>query len=174
SHMSKYKHTVINNSVTLVLGDAIQIASLLPKCILVNAANRHLKHGGGIAGVINKASGGDVQEESDEYISNNGPLHVGDSVLLKGHGLADAILHVVGPDARNNEDAALLKRCYKAFNKHTIVVTPLISAGIFSVDPKVSFEYLLANVTTTTYVVVNNEDIYNTLATPSKPDGLVY
>nr|WCC63726.1 ORF1ab polyprotein [Bat Coronavirus TpGX17] len=172
--LSKYKHTVINNSVTLVLGDAIQIASLLPKCILVNAANRHLKHGGGIAGAINKASGGDVQEESDEYISNNGPLHVGDSVLLKGHGLADAILHVVGPDARNNEDAALLKRCYKAFNKHTTVVTPLISAGIFSVDPKVSFEYLLANVTTTTYVVVNNEDIYNTLAIPSKPDGLVY
>nr|WCC63404.1 ORF1ab polyprotein [Bat Coronavirus PaGD17] len=172
--LKNFKHIVLNNDVTLVFGDAIAVAKATEGCILVNAANTHLKHGGGIAAAIDRASGGLVQAESDDYVNFYGPLNVGDSTLLKGHGLATGILHVVGPDARANQDVQLLKRCYKAFNKYPLVVSPLISAGIFCVEPRVSLEYLLSVVHTKTYVVVNSEKIFNDLAAPKPPTGLTY
>nr|AUM60023.1 ORF1ab polyprotein [Middle East respiratory syndrome-related coronavirus] len=172
--LNNFKHKVLTDSVTLVLGDAIQLAKCFQECVLVNAANTHLKHGGGIAAAINNASNGAVQIESDEYLTQRGPLQVGDAVLLKGHGLAKHILHVVGPDARAKQDVSLLSKCYKAMNDYSIVVTPLVSAGIFGVQPKISLEYLLREVKTRALVAVNSEDIYNTLTEVKIPQGLTF
>nr|5DUS_A Chain A, ORF1a [Middle East respiratory syndrome-related coronavirus]5ZU7_A Chain A, ORF1a [Middle East respiratory syndrome-related coronavirus]5ZU9_A Chain A, ORF1a [Middle East respiratory syndrome-related coronavirus]5ZUA_A Chain A, ORF1a [Middle East respiratory syndrome-related coronavirus]5ZUB_A Chain A, ORF1a [Middle East respiratory syndrome-related coronavirus] len=165
SHMplSNFEHKVITECVTIVLGDAIQVAKCYGESVLVNAANTHLKHGGGIAGAINAASKGAVQKESDEYILAKGPLQVGDSVLLQGHSLAKNILHVVGPDARAKQDVSLLSKCYKAMNAYPLVVTPLVSAGIFGVKPAVSFDYLIREAKTRVLVVVNSQDVYKSL-----------
>nr|USL83010.1 ORF1A polyprotein [Middle East respiratory syndrome-related coronavirus] len=172
--LSAFKHKVFSDSVTLVLGDAIKLAKCFERSVLVNAANTHLKHGGGIAAAINNASAGAVQVESDAYIKTNGPLQVGDAVLLKGHGLAANILHVVGPDARAKQDVSLLSKCYKAMNQYPLVVTPLVSAGIFGVQPSISFEYLQRELKTRVLVAVNSEDIYNDLTKVTVPTGLTF
>nr|BBJ36007.1 ORF1a polyprotein [Bat coronavirus] len=169
-----FKHKVCTDSVTLVLCDAIKLAKCFKDCVLVNAANTHLKHGGGIAAAINKASHGSVQMESDEYINSKGPLQVGDAVLLKGHGLAKNILHVVGPDMRSKQDVSLLTKCYKAMNSYPLIVTPLVSAGIFGVDPKVSFEYLQREAKTRILVATNSEDVFNKLTEVKVPVGLTF
>ncbi|BDI08819.1 ORF1ab polyprotein [Merbecovirus sp.] len=169
-----FKHKVCTDSVTLVLCDAIKLAKCFKDCVLVNAANTHLKHGGGIAAAINKASHGSVQMESDEYVNSKGPLQVGDAVLLKGHGLAKNILHVVGPDMRSKQDVSLLTKCYKAMNSYPLIVTPLVSAGIFGVDPKVSFEYLQREAKTRILVATNSEDVFNKLTEVKVPVGLTF
>ncbi|ASL68940.1 replicase polyprotein 1ab [Hypsugo bat coronavirus HKU25] len=172
--LTPFRHKVITDCVTIVLCDAIRLAKCFKNSVLVNAANTHLKHGGGIAAAINDASQGAVQKESDEYINSKGPLHVGDSVLLKGHGVAKNILHVVGPDARAKQDVSLLINCYKAMNSYPLIVTPLISAGIFGVDPKVSFEYLQRAVKTRVLVATNSEEIFNNLTQVKVPQGLTF
>nr|AQZ41330.1 1AB polyprotein [Middle East respiratory syndrome-related coronavirus] len=172
--LSNFEHKVITECVTIVLGDAIQVAKCYGESVLVNAANTHLKHGGGIAGAINAASKGAVQKESDEYILAKGPLQVGDSVLLQGHSLAKNILHVVGPDARAKQDVSLLSKCYKAMNAYPLVVTPLVSAGIFGVKPAVSFDYLIREAKTRVLVVVNSQDVYKSLTIVDIPQSLTF
>lgn len=51
--------------------------------VVVNAANVYLKHGGGVAGALNKATNNAMQVESDDYIATNGPLKVGGSCVFK-------------------------------------------------------------------------------------------
>ncbi|MGC9383595.1 MAG: macro domain-containing protein, partial [Kosmotogaceae bacterium] len=65
---------------------------------IVNAANGHLKHGGGIAGAIARAGGESIQKQSDEYISEKGPLNVSE-VAVTGAGKMKAryVIHVHGP-----------------------------------------------------------------------------
>nr|AVV62536.1 ORF1a [Middle East respiratory syndrome-related coronavirus] len=172
--LQSFKHKVCTDSVTLVLCDAIKLAKCYKDSVLVNAANTHLQHAGGIADAINKASNGAVQLESDQYLDSKGPLQVGDAVLLKGHNLAKNILHVVGPDMRAKQDVSLLTKCYKAMNSHPLVITPLVSAGIFGVDPKVSFEFLQREIRTRTLVAINSEEIYNKLTEVKVPKGLTF
>nr|BDD37131.1 ORF1ab [Merbecovirus sp.]BDI08836.1 ORF1ab polyprotein [Merbecovirus sp.] len=172
--LQSFKHKVCTDSVTLVLCDAIKLAKCYKDSVLVNAANTHLQHAGGIADAINKASNNAVQLESDAYLESKGPLQVGDAVLLKGHNLAKNILHVVGPDMRAKQDVSLLSKCYKAMNSYPLVITPLVSAGIFGVDPKVSFEFLQRDIRTRTLVAVNSEEIYNKLTEVKVPQGLTF
>jgi len=47
---------------------------------IVNAANGHLAHGGGVAGIISRAAGAALQEESDRIVRSRGPLPTGSAV----------------------------------------------------------------------------------------------
>nr|QGA70701.1 replicase polyprotein 1ab [Erinaceus hedgehog coronavirus HKU31] len=170
----RYKHKVLDGCVTIVLADAIQVSKSYSDSVLVNAANIHLRHSGGIAAAINNASKDAVQKESDAYIKANGNLAVGDAILLDGHGIAKNILHVVGPDARQNQDVTLLTRCYKAMNAYPLIVTPLVSSGIFGVDPSVSLQMLQSVAKTRFLVCVNSETVYNKLTKVVVPTGLTY
>ena len=50
--------------------------------VIVNAANKHLLHGGTVALAIAQEGGSLIQNESNEYIKNNGPLNVGDIICV--------------------------------------------------------------------------------------------
>ena len=78
---------IVEGDITLLEADAI-----------VNAANRYLKHGGGVAAAIVRRGGTQIQEESDEYIRKHGPLKTGE-VAVTGAGKLKAkyVIHAVGP-----------------------------------------------------------------------------
>ena len=72
---------------------------------IVNAANSHLKHGGGVAGAIVRRGGKSIQEESDKI----GYVPVGSAAITMGGNLnARFIIHAVGPQmGEGNEDEKL-------------------------------------------------------------------
>jgi len=65
---------------------------------IVNAANSHLKHGGGVAGAIVRKGGESIQRESDEWVRQHGPVPTGQvAVTGAGNLPAKAVIHAVGP-----------------------------------------------------------------------------
>lgn len=116
---------------------------------IVNAANSHLKHGGGVAGAIVKKGGTIIQIESDEI----GFVPVGHAVITTAGDLpCSAIIHAVGPRmGEGNEDNKLsqsilnilLLATKKGFKTISI---PAISSGIFGF-PKERCANILLNET---------------------------
>lgn len=104
--------------------------------VIVNAANTHLEHMGGIAGVISRAGGPEIQAHSRRLR----PIPTGGvAVTTAGNLPFKAIIHAVGPiykDGNYFEDkllAAAYRNALKAAAKHgwRSVGFPAISCGIF-------------------------------------------
>ncbi|WP_025270137.1 macro domain-containing protein [Hippea sp. KM1] len=101
---------------------------------IVNAANSHLKHGGGVAGAIVRKGGYEIQEESDKI----GYVPTG-SAAITGAGRLKAkyVIHAVGPvwgegDEDNKLKSAVLSALKLAEEKGIKSVSlPAISSGIF-------------------------------------------
>ena len=65
---------------------------------IVNAANEQLAHGGGVAWAISKKGGAAIQEESDKWIRQHGPVsHAHPAWTSGGHLPAKYVIHAVGP-----------------------------------------------------------------------------
>ena len=105
---------------------------------IVNAANEHLAHGGGVAGAIVRKGGRIIQHESRDWISENGIVTTGSAAITSGGNLsAKYVIHAVGPVmGSGDEDAKLQSATLSALriaDKHDIesIAFPAISAGIF-------------------------------------------
>jgi len=108
---------------------------------IVNAANSHLKHGGGVAGAIVRKGGESIQRESDEWVRQHGPVPTGQvAVTGAGNLPAKAVIHAVGPvwgEHPQKEADKLLKgavwNSLQAAHERgfTSLAMPAISAGIF-------------------------------------------
>ena len=74
---------------------------------IVNAANEHLQHGGGVAWAISKKGGPAIQQESDAWIRKHGPVSHSHPAWTSG-GLLPAkyVIHAVGPVWGDPHDAA--------------------------------------------------------------------
>ncbi len=107
--------------------------------VVVNAANEHLSHGGGVAAALARAGGPAVQAESDDWVAEHGPVEVGTAAVTSAGDLpATWIVHVVGPRyAGDGADAARLAGSVAAALDAaaelgaTSIALPAISAGIF-------------------------------------------
>jgi putative ATPase len=106
---------------------------------VVNAANEHLRHGGGLAAAIVRAGGESIQEESDRWVSEHGSLQPG-TAAVTGAGAMPArfVIHVAGPRYREDRDnEGLLCRAVRAALDAAAgagcrtVAVPAISAGVF-------------------------------------------
>ena len=63
---------------------------------IVNAANGHLAHGGGVAAAIARAAGFALVEEGDRIVSRLGPVDVGDAVVTTAGRLPfQGVIHAV-------------------------------------------------------------------------------
>lgn len=108
--------------------------ALLDVEAIVNAANKSLVLGGGVAGAIRKFGGPSIQEECNKL----GPINVGEAVLTGGGRLkARYVIHAVGPVYGEGEEEEKLARAtlnsLKIAQKKKMkeIAFPAISSGIF-------------------------------------------
>jgi O-acetyl-ADP-ribose deacetylase len=111
-----------------------------PVDAIVNAANGHLAHGGGVAGVISRAAGPELQQESDRLVAERGPSATGSAVVTGAGRLPfKGVIHAVGPRlGEGDEEAKLVRALTSAFQQARergwqSVSFPAVSAGIFAV-----------------------------------------
>ena len=111
-----------------------------PVDAIVNAANGHLAHGGGVAGVISRAAGPELQLESDRLVAERGPFPTGSAVVTGAGKLPfKGVIHAVGPRfGEGDEEVKLVQALTSAFQRARergwqSVALPAVSAGIFAV-----------------------------------------
>ena len=117
---------------------------------IVNAANKYLEHGGGVALAIAKACAGDPQEYTEiskramreqlgKNIMDHGEVVVTPALNLERNGVK-FVIHTVGPICRGKWDDELREKLFKAFIapmkkadelKLKSIAFPAVSAGIY-------------------------------------------
>ncbi|MGD0651525.1 MAG: macro domain-containing protein [Verrucomicrobiia bacterium] len=122
------------STLELVQGDitALQVDAI------VNAANVHLQHGGGVAWAIVRKGGHEIQEESDAIIARRGPLETGDTVITSGGKLpARFVIHTAGPIWGDGDEDSKLRKSIRSSlelaDEHGVksIAFPAISTGIY-------------------------------------------
>jgi O-acetyl-ADP-ribose deacetylase (regulator of RNase III) len=105
---------------------------------IVNAANEHLKHGAGVAGAILRRGGRLIQQESDDWVREHGPVSHAHPAWTSGGLLAARyVIHAVGPVwGDGDEDARLSAAVHGSLEladklSCKSIALPAISTGIF-------------------------------------------
>ncbi len=134
-----------NKVIKVILGDITEENT----DAIVNAANSHLKHGGGVAGAIVRKGGKIIQEESDKI----GYCPVGKAVYTSAGMLkAKYVIHAVGPRwGEGNEENKLRSAVRSALELATelklkSIAIPAISTGIFGYPKKEGTKVILDEV----------------------------
>ncbi len=133
-------------NVRLVKGDITKVKAEA----IVNAANRYLEHGGGVAYVIAKACAGDPQryteiskkamkEQLGKNFMDHGEVVVTPALNLESFGIR-YVIHTVGPMCRGEWNPDLREKLFKAFLAPMkkadelglkSIAFPAVSAGIY-------------------------------------------
>jgi len=115
-----------------------------PVDAIVNAANGHLAHGGGVAGIISRAAGPALQAECERLVAARGPLATGSAVASTAGRLPfKGVIHAVGPRYGEGDEEEKLVRALMASwecaheNGWETVSFPAVSSGIFAVPPDI-------------------------------------
>jgi O-acetyl-ADP-ribose deacetylase (regulator of RNase III) len=105
---------------------------------IVNAANAHLQHGGGVAAAIVHRGGQTIQTESDAWIREHGPVsHAEPAYTHAGSLPCRYVIHAVGPIwGEGDEDAKLATAVSGSLRLAArlglaSIAFPAISTGIF-------------------------------------------
>jgi O-acetyl-ADP-ribose deacetylase (regulator of RNase III) len=128
--------------IKLTTGQSLQIAqgdlTLEDVDAIVNAANEHLQHGGGVAWSIVRRGGDVIQEESDAWIQQHGLVPHSHPAWTSGGSLsAKFVIHAVGPVwGDGDEDTKLADAVTGSLRvadefKCDSIAFPAISTGIF-------------------------------------------
>jgi O-acetyl-ADP-ribose deacetylase len=115
-----------------------------PVDAIVNAANGHLAHGGGVAGIIASAAGPGLVAECERLVAARGPVPTGSAVVTSAGRLPfKGVIHAVGPRLGDgDEESKLVNALATAFKlAHErgweSVSFPAVSSGIFAVPPDI-------------------------------------
>src|SRR5512146_442237 len=120
---------------------------------IVNAANEHLQHGGGVAWAISKKGGLAIQKESDAWIRHHGAVtHARPAWTSGGLLPAKYVIHAVGPvwgdgDEDNKLASAVTGSLRVAEElKCESISMPAISTGIFGFPKERAAGILFSNI----------------------------
>ena len=126
-----------------------------PVDAIVNAANGMLAHGGGVAGIISRAAGPALQDESDRIVHERGPFPTGAAVVTTAGKLPfKGVIHAVGPRyGEGDEEEKLVRALGASFacareRGWRSVSFPAVSSGIFSVPLEICARAYLKSVRT--------------------------
>lgn len=124
-----------------------------PVDAIVNAANSHLAHGGGVAALIARAAGPELYREGKAIVGGTGPVEVGHAVVTTAGDLPfEGVIHAVGPRQGEDEEEAKLASAVAAAMARAAergwssVAMPAISSGIFGVPFEVCARAYVAGV----------------------------
>jgi len=124
---SRHEFQIVQGDITQEQVDAI-----------VNAANSQLQHGGGVAGVIVSRGGQKIQQESNAWVREHGPVsHEQPAYTTAGRLPCKYVIHAVGPiwgeGAEDSKLAAAVKGSLKLADELNLksISLPAISTGIF-------------------------------------------
>jgi O-acetyl-ADP-ribose deacetylase (regulator of RNase III) len=105
---------------------------------IVNAANANLRHGAGVAGAISRKGGIQIQEESEAWVRQHGPVtHAEPAVTGGGQLPARYVIHAVGPVWGEGDEDTKLRNAVQGTLRRaedlnlTSIAFPAISTGIF-------------------------------------------
>jgi O-acetyl-ADP-ribose deacetylase (regulator of RNase III) len=125
------KEWTVNGKILRLIDDNIV---MLDVEAIVNAANKSLILGGGVAGAIRSFGGSKIQEECDAI----GPINVGEAALTGAGNLkARYVIHAVGPVyGEGDEDEKLrnaVQSSLRIANEKNVksIAFPAISTGIY-------------------------------------------
>lgn len=117
---------------------------------LVNAANAHLAHGGGVAAAIVRRGGASIQAESRTWVAENGPASHDHPALTGGGELAASyVIHAVGPQWGDGREEHKLRSAVTSSldladeTGLTSIALPAISTGIFGFPKALGAKVLL-------------------------------
>jgi O-acetyl-ADP-ribose deacetylase (regulator of RNase III) len=120
---------------------------------IVNAANSHLQHGGGVAGAISRRGGPQIQAESDAWVRLHGPVsHPRPAYTGAGKLPCRYVIHAVGPVwGEGQEDAKLHDAVNGALElagqlSLVSVAFPAISTGIFGFPKERAAQIILETI----------------------------
>jgi O-acetyl-ADP-ribose deacetylase (regulator of RNase III) len=115
---------------------------------IVNSANKYLRNGCGVCGVIHHTAGSRLKDECDAIAQRfGGELEVGDAVVTDGYDLpfAKHIIHAVSPRCMmrwsDNMEAGFMKTYYSILDISTAnslktIAIPAIGTGAVHCDPE--------------------------------------
>jgi len=118
---------------------------------IVNAANEHLQHGGGVAYAISKQGGPTIQKESNAWVQQHGRVPYTNPAWTSG-GLLPAkyVIHAVGPvwgegDEDNKLESAVTGSLLVAEELQcSSIALPAISTGIFGFPKERAAEIIIS------------------------------
>jgi putative ATPase len=130
-----FEHTLpTGQTIRVVQGD---LTAEISEAI-VNAANEWLQHGGGVAGAIRRRGGEVIQQESNAWVQQHGPVRTGSAAITSGGKLAAKyVIHAVGPvwgsGSEEQKLAGAVRSVLTLAGEHrlTSISIPGISSGIF-------------------------------------------
>jgi len=110
----------------------------LPVDVIVNSANRGLKHNSGVSLAISNKGGPIIQEESNRIIFRDGKLQIGDAIMAKEVGKLPCkrLIHAIGPKwngGQFNEETFLKLACLenlKLASCFQTIAFPAMRAGV--------------------------------------------
>jgi O-acetyl-ADP-ribose deacetylase (regulator of RNase III) len=135
-----------NRTLKLIHGDLTEVMV----DVIVNAANAHLQHGGGVAGAIVRKGGKTIQHESDAWVREFGKVaHDKPALTTAGALPSQFIIHAVGPVwGEGDEEQKLHTAVYHALSladsRHfRSLALPAISTGIFGFPKELGAQTIL-------------------------------
>jgi len=117
---------------------------------IVNAANRHLQHGAGVAGAILRGGGPIIQQEADRWVREHGSVtHSAPAWTSAGSLPCRFVIHAVGPVWGEGEEAAKLSAAVDGSLKVAedlglrSIALPAISTGVFGFPIEAAAQVIL-------------------------------
>jgi O-acetyl-ADP-ribose deacetylase (regulator of RNase III) len=121
--------------------------------VIVNAANRYLEHGAGVAGAIVRKGGSQIQAESHQWVLEHGLVHHAEPAFTHAGNLpCRYVIHAVGPVwGEGDEQDKLASAIYGSLKlAETLdidsIAFPALSTGIYGFPKTLAAQVILSTI----------------------------